>query len=108
MATPTLIRAVEREALVFRKLWRGDVFTSFVGPILFLERDGSRTRRRYVDDGTGATQLDGLDYLVFVTPGLLIASVMQAAAADSLWPVMGGLKWFGSFHAMVSTPLAPG
>ena len=24
MATPTLIRAVEREALVFRKLWRGD------------------------------------------------------------------------------------
>jgi lipooligosaccharide transport system permease protein len=107
VATPTLIRAVEREALVFRKLWRGDVFTSFVGPLLFLSAMGLGLGR-YVDDGTGAAQLDGLDYLVFVTPGLLIASVMQSAAADSLWPVMGGLKWFGSFHAMVSTPLAPG
>ena len=107
MATPTLVRAVEREALVYRKLWRGDVFTSFLVPVLFLTAMG-RGLGRYVDDGTGAAQLDGFDYLVFVTPGLLIASVMQAAAADSLWPVMGGLKWFGSFHAMVSTPLAPG
>ena len=106
MATPNLIRAVDAEALVFR-LWRGDVFTSFVGPLLFLDAMGLGLGR-YVDDGTGAAQLDGLDYLVFVTPGLLIASVMQSAAADSLWPVMGGLKWFGSFHAMVSTPLAPG
>jgi lipooligosaccharide transport system permease protein len=30
--------------------------------------------------------------------------VMQAAA-ESLWPVMGGVKWMGTYHAAVSTPL---
>ncbi len=32
---------------------------------------------------------------------------MQSAAGDSLWPVLGGIKWFGAFNGMVNTPLAP-
>ncbi len=106
MAVPTLLRAVEREARVFSKLWRGSVFTSFVAPVLFLGAMGLGLGR-FVDEGSGAAELDGLDYLLFVTPGLLIASVMQSGASASLWPVMGGLKWFGVFHSMVNTPLEP-
>lgn len=106
MSTPTLVRAVEREARVFAKLWRGSFFTSFVLPLLFLSAMGLGLGR-FVDEGSGARRLDGLDYLHFVTPGLLVAGVMQAAASASLWPVLGGLKWFGSFRGMVNTPLSP-
>ena len=58
-----------------------------------------------VDERTG--QVQGLDYLVFVTPGILAAGAMQSASAESLWPVLGGMKWIRYFHGMVATPLSP-
>ncbi len=27
------------------------------------------------------------------------------AAGESLWPVMGGVKWMGTYHAAVATPM---
>jgi lipooligosaccharide transport system permease protein len=49
--------------------------------------------------------VDGLSYLHFVTPGLLVAAVVQQAAGESLWAVLGGVKWDGRFIAMVATPI---
>ncbi|QGG95043.1 ABC transporter permease [Actinomarinicola tropica] len=98
-----LVRVVEREARVFRQLWRGPVILSFVTPVLFLAGMGIGLGGM-VDDG-GDRDLGGLDYLEFVTPGLLVASAMQVAAGESLWPVMAGKKWMKTYHAMVATPL---
>ncbi|HSL59823.1 MAG TPA: ABC transporter permease [Acidimicrobiales bacterium] len=105
MAAPALVRVVEREARVFRQLWRGSVFSSVVTPLLFLAAMGIGLGD-LVDERSGS--VDGFDYLVFVTPGLLAASAMQTAAGESLWPVMAGTKWMRFFHAMVATPVAPG
>jgi lipooligosaccharide transport system permease protein len=57
----------------------------------------------------GAIQrsVDGLSYLHFLTPGLLCASLMQQAAGDSMWPVLGGIQWDGRYLAMTATPLSP-
>lgn len=104
MAAPALVRVVEREARVFRHLWRGSVFSSVVTPLLFLAAMGLGLGG-LVDERSGA--VDGVDYLVFVTPGLLAASAMQTAAGESLWPVMAGTKWMRFFHGMVATPVAP-
>jgi lipooligosaccharide transport system permease protein len=97
-------RVVEREAHVFRRLWWGFVFSYFLGPLLFLGAMG-------IGLGGLVTQaggtVDGLSYLQFVAPGLLAATLVQSAAADSLWPVLGGLKWDRRFHAMAATPLRP-
>lgn len=98
---PTL-RVVEREALVYRQLWRGSVFSSLVSPLLFLAAMGVGLGG-LIDERTG--DVDGFDYLVFVTPGVMAATAMQTAAADSLWPVMGGHKWMRHFHGMVATPI---
>ena len=38
-------------------------------------------------------------------PGLMAASAVMQAAGESLWPVMGGVKWMGTYHAAVSTPV---
>lgn len=104
MTAPALLRVVEREARVFRRLWRGSVFSSFATPVLFLAAMGLGLGG-LVDERSGAVQ--GLDYLDFVTPGLLAASAMQTAAGNALWPVMAGTKWMRTFHAMVGTPLRP-
>jgi lipooligosaccharide transport system permease protein len=100
--TPVVLRVVEREARVFRRLWRGTVYSSFVTPVLFLAAIGVGLGG-LVDERRG--DVAGLDYLTFVAPGLLAASAMQTAAGESLWPVMAGTKWVRTFHAMVATPL---
>ena len=104
MSTPGVLLVVEREARVFRRLWRGTVFTSFLIPVLFLAAMGLGLGG-LVKQRTG--QVDGMSYLHFVTPGLLAATAMQTAAAGSLWPVMAGTKWVRFFHGVVATPLGP-
>jgi lipooligosaccharide transport system permease protein len=104
VAGPPLLRVVEREAQVFRRLWRGSVFSNFLTPVLFLAAIGV-VLGELVDESTG--EVAGLTYLAFVTPGLLAASAMQSAASDSLWPVMAGHKWLRTHHAMVATPVRP-
>lgn len=102
MATPTVVRVVEREARVFRRLWRGSVFSSVVAPVMFLAAIGLGLGG-LIDESTG--DVAGMRYLVFVTPGLLTATAMQTAAGQSLWPVMAGTKWLRSFHGVVATPV---
>lgn len=98
-----MVRVVEREARIFRHLWRGPVILSVVTPVLFLAGMGIGLGG-LVDDGDTAG-VGGLTYLQFVAPGLLVANAMQVAAGESLWPVMGGKKWMRTYHAMVATPL---
>lgn len=98
-------RFVEREARIYRRLWRADVFSSFLLPALFLGAMGLGLGG-LVDERAG--DVEGLAYLVFVTPGLLAATTFQMGAVDALWPTMAGFKWMRHFHAMVAAPLAPG
>jgi lipooligosaccharide transport system permease protein len=93
---------VEREWVVWRRLWRGSVFSYVFAPLLFLAAMGIGLGD-LVDKHQGGVQ--GFDYLEFITPGLMAASAVMQAAGESLWPVMGGVKWLGTYHAAVSTPV---
>lgn len=101
---PAFARVVERELRVFSKLWRGSLFSTFVNPILFLLAMGVGVGG-IIDDRRGG--VGGVSYLAFIVPGIMVASSMQAAAGDSLWGVMAGVKWMRHFHAMTATPLSP-
>ncbi len=102
--TPGVVRVVEREARIYRRLWRGDAFSSFLLPALFLGAMGVGLGG-LVDERSG--DVDGLPYLVFITPGLLAATTTQMGAVDALWPTMAGFKWMRHFHAMAAGPLTP-
>jgi lipooligosaccharide transport system permease protein len=97
-------RVVEREARIYRHLWRGDAFSSFVSPVLYLGAMGIGLGGLVDAHSQG---VDGLSYLQFVTPGLLVATAVQTIGGDSLYSVMAGTKWLRHFHAMVSAPLRP-
>ncbi|MGQ0824253.1 MAG: ABC transporter permease [Actinomycetota bacterium] len=97
-------KVVERELQLFKRLWRGYAFSTFLSPILYLAAMGVGLGD-LIDENTAS--VGGLSYLDFVAPGLLVASAVQLAAPESLWPVMGGMKWMGQFHGMVATPITP-
>jgi lipooligosaccharide transport system permease protein len=99
-----LLRQAEREARVWAQLWQGTVIAGIVTPLLFLGAMGLGLGSLVDERGDVA----GLDYLVFVAPGILAAAIFQSAAGASLWPVMSGMKWSKTFHAAVATPLEPG
>jgi lipooligosaccharide transport system permease protein len=103
VSRPALLRATEREVLVFRRLWRGSVSISFVQPVLFLGALGFGLGE-LVEENQG--DVDGVTYLAFIVPGLMGASAMLVGGAEALWPLMGRLKWLGSYVAMVNTPIS--
>jgi lipooligosaccharide transport system permease protein len=96
---------LEHRALTYRRTFRASVFTSFLTPLLFLTAMGIGLGG-YVDR-SGGTALGGLTYLQFLGPGLLAATVMQSAAFEGTFPIIGGLNWQRTFHAMYATPLSP-
>lgn len=104
MAEPMMLRVVERQVRMFSRFWRSSVMFSFIQPLLFLGALGFGLGG-LIDRNAG--QVGGMSYREFVVPGLVAASAMQSASFDSLWAVMAGLKWIGSFKAMVATPLSP-
>ena len=103
----TMARVVETRALQYRRTFRASIFSSFLSPVMFLIAMGVGLGT-YVDrSGSAAGALGGLSYLQFLAPGLLAATTMQAAAFESTFPIMGGLTWQKTFHAMYATPVTP-
>jgi lipooligosaccharide transport system permease protein len=100
-----LTHVLEHRAATYRRTFRASAFTSFLTPLLFLTAMGLGLGG-YVDRSGGAA-LGGLTYLQFLAPGLLAATVMQSAAFEATFPIIGGLNWQRTFHAMYATPLSP-
>jgi lipooligosaccharide transport system permease protein len=118
MAAPAF-RVLEHELLVYRRSWRGSIFSSFLSPVLFLTAMGvglgslvnanatAGAAASGSSAGASAAALAGVSYLAFLAPGLLASTAMQTAASESTFPVMAGLVWVKSFHGMTATPIQP-
>jgi lipooligosaccharide transport system permease protein len=97
------LRVVEHQVHIYRRFWRGPVIGYILAPVMFLGAMGLGVGSLVKQDTVA-----GVSYLAFVTPGLMAAAAMQAAAGESLWPIMAGTKWIRTFHGMVATPIGPG
>ena len=97
------VRMVQRNALVYRRVWRGSVFSSFVQPTLFLLAMGIGLGAM-IDSGAADLPY-GVTYAAFLAPGLLAAAAMQAAGFESSYPVLGKMTWFHNYEAITATPM---
>jgi lipooligosaccharide transport system permease protein len=98
-------RQVDYWATVYRRTWRGSVFTSFVTPLFYVLAMGILLGG-FIDDGSADLQ-GASSYLAFIGPGLVAAHAMQIAVGEVTWPVLGAIKWNKTYLGMVATPLRP-
>ena len=97
-------RAFSFHVARFRMGGRTAIVFMLLNPLLTLAALGAGLGS-LVDDRTVAS-LHGVAYISFLAPGLLAATTMQAAAFESTFPIMGGLTWQKTFHAMYATPIS--
>ena len=86
----------------YRRMWRGNVVSSIVSPVVYLLALGVGLGV-FVD--RSADLESGVSYLEFVAPGLMAATAMQIASFEASWPVLSAIKWDRQYHAMLATPL---
>ena len=89
----------------YRRTWRGSIYSSVLGPLLFLGAMGLGLGT--LVNARGTAGLGGVSYLVFITPGLLAASAMETAVGDTTYPVFGCVKWNKTYQAAAASPLRP-
>jgi lipooligosaccharide transport system permease protein len=100
------VRAFRFWLVDYRRTWRGSIYSSVLGPILYLGAMGLALGR--LVDQHGTASLGGVSYLAFLAPGLMAASAMQTAVGESLYPVYTAVKWQKTYQAAAATPLRPG
>lgn len=103
MATPLSLRVFEAEARVYKRTWRGSVFSSFLNPVMYLLAMGVGLGT--LVDANLPAGLEGVSYLTFLAPGLLVATGMQTGAGEGAWKVMGGIRWAQTWKARLATPI---
>jgi lipooligosaccharide transport system permease protein len=89
----------------YRRVWRATITTAFLNPVFFLLSVGVLLGK-LVDEGQA--NLGGLSYVEFVAPGLVAATAMQMGANDAMYPVMAGIRWLRTYHAVLATPVRIG
>lgn len=97
------LRVVEHNLVVYRKVWRGSVMVSFISPLLFLTAMGVGLGR-LVQKNAGT--VNGVPYIEFIAPALMVASSMQTAAVEVSWPILGRIMWDRTYEAVLATPVA--
>ena len=96
-------RMVQRNALVYRRVWRGSIFFSFLQPSLFLFAMGVGVGT--LVDGGDTSMLGGVPFLHFLGPGLLASACMQTASFESSFPITGKMSWHRNYEAISATPM---
>jgi len=102
VATPMWLRATLYFAYQYKRTWRGSIVTSFLIPVLYLTSLGVALGSLIDRHSHGVS---GVSYVAFLAPGLLAATCMQIGTNDTMWPVMGAIKWMRTYLAMLAAPL---
>ena len=106
IAAPAL-RATGYFARAYARTWRASIMTTFINPTLYLLAMGVGLGS-FIDKNSGAAALGDQSYLDFVAPALAAAAAATTAASESMFPVMGAIKWQKTYYAMLATPLRVG
>jgi lipooligosaccharide transport system permease protein len=99
-----ILRVVEHHVMVYRRTWRGTVFSTLLTPVLFLAAMGVGLGS-FIDDAN-PDGVGGVPYLVFLAPGLLAGQAMNTGAFESTYPVMAGIRWLKTYVAMILAPIS--
>ncbi|MDP8970063.1 MAG: ABC transporter permease, partial [Actinomycetota bacterium] len=94
-------RMWQRNLTLYRRSWTRNVLPSFFEPLLYLLSIGFGLGL-YVGD-----RILGVDYVVFIAPGLAAAAAMNGAVFEVTFHVYFKLRYGRLYDAVITTPLEP-
>lgn len=97
--TPLFVKVFKRNFLVFLKNWKSSLMFNFLEPLLYLAALGFGLGL-YIED------IEGLTYLQFIAPGLVVSSAMWSTSFESTYGSFTRMQLNRIFHAMITTPLS--
>jgi lipooligosaccharide transport system permease protein len=100
-----VLRQLDYWVTVYKRTWRASIASSFLSPLFYVVAMGVLLGG-FVDAG-GAALEGAPSYLAFIAPGLVAAHAMQTATGETMYPVLGAIKWNKTYLGMVATPLTP-
>lgn len=103
MTTPLALRVFEAEARVYRRTWRGSMVSGFLNPILYMFAMGVGLGA--LVDANNPDGIEGVSYLAFLAPGILVATAMNTGAGEGAWKVLGGILWARTWQARLASPI---
>jgi lipooligosaccharide transport system permease protein len=107
MATAPALRATGYFARAYARTWRASIMSTFVNPTLYLLAMGVGLGS-FINKNSNPAALGHSSYLQFVAPALAATAAATTAASESMFPIMGAIKWQRTYYAMLATPLRVG
>lgn len=95
------MHVVEHNLRVYRRTWHGSIVSTFLMPLAFLAAMGLGLGSLVDRNPNG---VEGLPYVTFIAPGLLVANAMQSGFFLASYPVMGKIRWWHTYEAVLATP----
>jgi len=90
---------LQRNLLVYTKYWRSSLIFNFTEPMLYLAALG-------VGLGVFIPEIEGMSYLEFIAPGLLVSSTMWATSFECTYGSLIRLQVQKSYYAIITTPVS--
>jgi lipooligosaccharide transport system permease protein len=94
-------RILQRNMTLYRRSWKQNIFPYLFEPLLYLLSLGFGLGL-YIGE-----QIGGVDYVLFIAPGLAAAAAMNAAVFETTYTVFIKLRFGRLYDAVITTPLEP-
>lgn len=92
------IRVWQRNATVYGKLYRSSLALNFFEPMLYLIALGYGL-------GGFIKEINGLSYIEFIAPGIIMSSAMYAASYECTYGTYVRMEYQKTFDAILATPI---
>ena len=97
--SPLVWRVFKRHLIVFSRNWKVNITFNFIEPFLYLIALG-------IGLGAYVQPIEGLPYLKYLAPGLVVSSAMFAASYECTYGTFVRMEFQKTFQAMVTTPIS--
>jgi len=93
-------RVWQRNATVYKRTWKLNILPNFFEPFLYLLGMG-------IGLGAYINEMQGIRYIEFIAPGLLISSIMWGATLETTYNVFVKMNFDRIYDGILSTPVNP-
>ncbi len=92
------LRVWQRNATVYKKLYRSSIALNFFEPMFYFLALG-------IGLGGFIKEINGLTYLQFIAPGIVMSSAMYAACYECTYGTYVRMEYQKTFDAILATPI---